>query len=67
MISNRHKRTIEQVINVFETSTPEGKYDAVAVLRDGTGGSRQITYGRPTCAIASPSARRSTVERRKLG
>ena len=46
MISNRHKRTIEQVINVFETSTPEGKYDAVAVLRDGTGGSRQITYGR---------------------
>ncbi len=35
-----------QVVNVFETGTPEGKYDKITILPDGRGGSRQITYGR---------------------
>ena len=46
MISKRHKRTIEQVLNIFETGSPEGKYHAVAVNPDGARGSRQISYGR---------------------
>lgn len=46
MISRRHKRTIEQVLNIFETGTPEGKYHVVAVNPDGANGSRQISYGR---------------------
>ncbi len=40
------KKIILQVVNVFETGTPEGKYDKITVLPDGRGGSRQITYGR---------------------
>lgn len=46
MITPAHKSAIIKVINVFETGTPEGKYDSVTVLPDGRGGSRQITYGR---------------------
>jgi chitosanase len=46
MISRRQKRTIEQVLNIFETSTPEGKYHVVAVNKDGANSSRQISYGR---------------------
>ncbi len=46
MITESQKRLIERVINVFETGTPEGKYDQVTILADGKNGSRQITYGR---------------------
>ncbi len=46
MITETHKYLIQKVINVFETGTPEGKYDMLVVYPDGKGGSRQITYGR---------------------
>jgi chitosanase len=46
MIDEKTKQLIKCVINVFETGTPEGKYDALVVYPDGTNGSRQITYGR---------------------
>lgn len=44
------KQKILRIINVFETGTPEGKYDNISVYRDGpvVNGQRiyQITYGR---------------------
>ena len=50
MISADQKRKILQIVNVFETSTPEGRYDIIAVFKDGpvVNGERikQITYGR---------------------
>jgi chitosanase len=46
MIDVKTKQLIECVVNVFETGTPEGKYDALVVYPDGKNGSRQITYGR---------------------
>ncbi len=46
MIDNSTKRFIEKVVNVFETGTPEGKYDQITILADGRDGTRQITYGR---------------------
>lgn len=46
MITAAQKTTILQVLNVFETGTPEGKYHSVVVMRDGVSHSRQITYGR---------------------
>jgi chitosanase len=46
MISEQHKRLVMRVVNVFETGTPEGKYDALVVMADGKNKSRQITYGR---------------------
>ena len=46
MITQAHKHLIEKVVNVFETGTPEGKYDGLVVMADGKNASRQITYGR---------------------
>lgn len=51
MITPIQKSKIEQVINVFETSSPEGKYDALVKFKDyedPTTKSRitQITFGR---------------------
>ncbi|MDI6767640.1 MAG: chitosanase [Bacteroidota bacterium] len=46
MITETHKQLIQRVINVFETGTPDGKYDMLVVYPDGKDGSRQITYGR---------------------
>jgi chitosanase len=46
MISPKIKTKILQVINVFETGKPEGKYDSVVRYYDGPGKIRQITYGR---------------------
>ncbi|MEK9135632.1 MAG: peptidoglycan-binding protein, partial [Bacteroidota bacterium] len=46
MITAATKRLIERVVNVFETGTPDGKYDLLVVYPDGKNGSRQITYGR---------------------
>ncbi len=46
MIKEETKLLIQRVVNVFETGTPEGRYDAIVVYPDGKGGSRQITYGR---------------------
>jgi chitosanase len=46
MISPACKTLIQRVINVFETGTPDGRYDALVVYADGRNGSRQITFGR---------------------
>lgn len=46
MITPTQKTKITRIVNVFETGTPEGKYDALVVYTDGENGSRQITYGR---------------------
>ena len=46
ILTDEQKRIITQVINVFETGTPAGKYDAISIFGDGPGGRRQITYGR---------------------
>ena len=46
MITAAQKKKILQVLNVFETGTKEGKYDALVTYPDGKNGTRQITYGR---------------------
>lgn len=46
MVEDAKKKIIVGVVNVFETGTPEGKYDALVVYADGQDGSRQITFGR---------------------
>ena len=40
------KPLIQHIVNVFETGTPEGKYDLLVVYDDGINDSYQITYGR---------------------
>lgn len=45
-LTTNQKRLLERVINTFETGTPDGKYDAIAIFRDGPHDIRQITYGR---------------------
>jgi chitosanase len=46
MTPDEVKTLIQRVVNVFETSTPEGRYDTLVVMADGHNNSRQITYGR---------------------
>ena len=46
MITGSTKQLIENIIIVFETGTPEGKYNQITILADGKNGTRQITYGR---------------------
>lgn len=46
MITAAQKTKIQQVVNVFETSSINGKYDALVVFNDGKNNTRQITYGR---------------------
>lgn len=45
-ITNKQKEKIIKVLNVFESGTPDGKYDELVVYSDGENGSKQITYGR---------------------
>jgi len=40
------KRTIEQIINAFETGSVEGDYSNISIYKDGPHRIRQITYGR---------------------
>lgn len=40
------KKKIQQIINVFETGTSEGKYDTLVIFADGKNNTRQITFGR---------------------
>lgn len=46
MITQKNKTKILQIVNVFETGTPEGKYDSISIFADGKNNTRQITYGR---------------------
>jgi chitosanase len=45
-LTSQHRRVIEQVINVFETGSPQGDYGAISIYADGPHDIRQITYGR---------------------
>src|SRR5262245_58628997 len=45
-LSDKQRRIIEQVVNVFETGSPEGDYANITVYEDGPGDVPQITYGR---------------------
>lgn len=45
-ITDKQKKTIEQIINCFETGAPQGRYGQVSIMADGPRGARQITYGR---------------------
>jgi chitosanase len=49
-ISDLQKRTIEAIVNVFETGTPFGDYGAVTLL---AGDSGHLTYGRSQTTLAS--------------
>src|SRR3970040_1726512 len=40
------KALIQQIVNVFESGSPEGKYDSLVIYADGVNNSHQITYGR---------------------
>ncbi|HQT92300.1 MAG TPA: chitosanase [Candidatus Kryptobacter bacterium] len=46
MVTPSNKSLIERIVNVFETGSADGRYDAIAIINDGVNGSRQITYGR---------------------
>lgn len=46
MTISEKKDLIQKVINVFETGTPEGKYDMLVIYDDGVNDSYQITFGR---------------------
>jgi chitosanase len=45
-ITPLQRKVIEQVINVFETGSPQGDYGAISIYADGPHDIRQITYGR---------------------
>jgi chitosanase len=45
-LTDKQRRVIEQVVNVFETGSPEGDYANITVYEDGPGDTAQITYGR---------------------
>lgn len=40
------KALIQKIVNVFESGSPEGKYDSLVIYADGVNNSHQITYGR---------------------
>lgn len=44
-LTPQQRRVIEQVINVFETGSPQGDYGAISIYADGPQDIRQITYG----------------------
>jgi chitosanase len=46
MITATQKTKILRIINVFETGSPDGKYDALVVFADGKNNTRQVTFGR---------------------
>lgn len=45
-LTDEQRSLIEQIINVFETGTTAGRYDAISIYPDGPDRIRQITYGR---------------------
>ena len=40
------KSLIQRIVNVFESGSPEGKYETLVIYADGINNSHQITYGR---------------------
>lgn len=53
MFSEKTLRTVEAIVSVHENGRPHGKYESVAVLPDGPGGVRQVTYGAHQATDAS--------------
>ncbi len=45
-LTEKQKRVCEQVINVFESGSPQGNYSTISIYKDGPHGERQVTYGR---------------------
>ena len=45
-LTDRQKSICEQVINVFESGSPQGNYSTISIYRDGPHRERQVTYGR---------------------
>jgi chitosanase len=45
-LTERQKITIEQVVNAFEGSSPDGNYGAIATADDGPFDTKQISYGK---------------------
>jgi len=45
-LTDKKRRLIEQVVNVFETGKPEGDYANLTIYEDGPNDVRQLTYGR---------------------
>ena len=41
-----NKSLIQKIVNVFESGSPEGKYDTLVIYADGVNNSHQITFGR---------------------
>lgn len=50
MISELQKKTAHAIVNVFETSLPQGDYSKVTLLRNDSG---HLTYGRSQTTLAS--------------
>ena len=46
MALENKKALIQKIVNVFESGSPEGKYDTLVIYADGINNSHQITYGR---------------------
>lgn len=46
MALDSKKKLIQKIVNVFESGSPEGKYDTLVIYDDGVNNSHQITYGR---------------------
>ena len=46
MALDSKKTLIQRIVNVFESGSPEGKYDTLVIYADGVNSSHQITYGR---------------------
>jgi chitosanase len=46
MALENKKALIQRIVNVFESGSPEGKYDTLVIYADGINNSHQITYGR---------------------
>lgn len=44
-LTDKQKRIIIQILNIFETGKVEGDYGAISIYPDGPGGMYQITYG----------------------
>jgi chitosanase len=55
MISPLQKRTIQAIVNVFETGRPAGDYSSVTLARQDTG---HLTYGRSQVTLSSGSLAR---------
>jgi chitosanase len=46
MALDSKKTLIQRIVNIFESGSPEGKYDALVIYADGVNNSHQITFGR---------------------